>query len=733
MTGISSFATTLQTLARAAGLDVTYASIERACVACNVHPLTSTDWTEDVERVGAALGLRVRRLSLSAADVVGGDADGLTPLVARAAGVEGTLCVAIVGRIGSRTSIRLGDEPRTVNTSELASLLGVPPDQPIDWVSADLYATFGHGAGGGSAAGLPHDPGHHSSTGGHHHHPSPVRRLLALARLERDDVGIVVLYAAGVGIVSLATPLGVQVLVNTLAFGAFLQPILVLTLLVFAGLGFEGMLRALKYWVIERVQQRIFVRVALDIAYRLPRWRQEELDAHHGPEMVNRFFDVMTIQKGVATILSDGVSIVLYSLMGMLILAFYHPFLLGFDIALMLGFAVVFVFGRGGASSAIRESASKYEVAAWLEEAAKHRAALSLGGGAGYVAVRAERLTREWLDRRRTHWKVVFRQVVSMLALQALASAALLAIGGWLVFSRQLTLGQLVAAEIIVTSVVAGFAKLGKSFETYYDLVAASDKLGHLVDVDLVPVEGIKLSHEERGLAIEARNVCAARGHVGLVRDVNLHLKPGSRTVVYGGAGTGKSTFADVLAHARAPASGMLVVDDTPSTDISPIELRDVVALVRGPELFDGTIFENIAVGRPSIGRGDVRRAIDAVGLEPLVFQLPNGMDTQLTSDSSVLGHQAALLLTLARALAGSPRLLVLDGAFDGLDETTMRNVWRVISERPWTVLVTTSRRELIGLGDEAYVINGHRLERATRSTLRLSRPSLSQAAAEEA
>ena len=215
----------------------------------------------------------------------------------------------------------------------------------------------------------------------------PWGRLSALLRPERRDITSMIVFSVLVGIFALATPLAVEALVNTVAFGQYLQPILVLALLLFVFLSFAAGLHALLALLSELIQRRLFVRVVEDLAHRLPRVRQSQLDGHHGPELVNRFFDIVTVQKATANLLLDGIALVVATLVGMAVLAFYHPFLLGFDVVLlaMMVFSV-FVLGRGAVQSSIKESKAKYAMAGWLEELARNPTAFRLHNGSHHAA-----------------------------------------------------------------------------------------------------------------------------------------------------------------------------------------------------------------------------------------------------------------------------------------------------------------------------------------------------------
>lgn len=531
-------------------------------------------------------------------------------------------------------------------------------------------------------------------TGAHGLASSPFARLRALTRLERDDLWVVLVYAVAVGVLSLATPIAVQALVNTVAFGALVFPIVVLAVLLLAVLAFAGILHALQMRVVEVIQQRVFTRVALDLAYRLARVRAEALDRAYGPELVNRFFDVLTVQKSASIFLLDGLSLVLSAAIGMLVLAFYHPVLLAFDVVLVLTVVVLlWGLGRRGPYTAILESKAKYRVAAWLEDLARSGSTFRTPHGAALALARADELARGYLGARRASFVVVFRQYAGLLALQAVATAALLGLGGWLVVERQLTLGQLVAAELIVATVVSNLSKLGRKIDAYYDLLAAVDKLGHLVDLPL-----------ERGRG--GATLTAAQGAAALtVRDLRylyedgtevtvpaFTLAPGDRVALVGMAGTGKSTIADLLFGLRSPRSGSVEIDGIDTRELAPHELRAHVALVRAePALvLEGTLASNVTLGRTGLGRAEAREALDAVGLDARVRSMPLGIETSLAATGAPLCHSDLRRLGLARAIVGAPRLLVIDGGLAGLDAQARGAILNALTKRgaPWSIVV---------------------------------------------
>jgi len=519
-----------------------------------------------------------------------------------------------------------------------------------------------------------------------------VVRLVHMLRIEREGLAVVLVYAVGIGLASLAAPIGVQMLVSAIAFGGLAQPIVVLTMLVLVALGIAAVLRAAQGWVVERIQQRLFVRVAADLAERLARARITAFDHGHGPELVNRFFDVLTLQKGAAMLLLDGILVVLQVAVGGTLLALYHPALLAFAAALLVALlAVLYGLGGGGAETSISESKAKYALVAWFEEMARHPTIFHGGGGESFARARSDELTRAYVSYRKKHFKVVFRQTVAFLALQAIATAALLGIGGFLVLGGQLTLGQLVAAELILTGVVSGFAKFGKYLESFYDLVAAMDKLGTLVDLPLERDAAVPFAAPPGPVGLRLESVTFADGDDYRLAPTTLEIAPGGRVAVVGPNGSGKSTLIDVLYGLRDPTQGHVEVDGLPLRELALRDVREQIALVRGAAIFDGTILENICMGR-ELPLESVRFALEGVGLWDEVTRLPEGLATRLTTNGGNVSAGYAQRLAIARALVSRPRCLLLDEALDALDPDARQEILsRVLgADAPWTVVVAT-------------------------------------------
>jgi ABC-type bacteriocin/lantibiotic exporter with double-glycine peptidase domain len=541
----------------------------------------------------------------------------------------------------------------------------------------------------------------------------PLDRLWALLRAESSDIWVVVIFALVTGLLSMTTPLAVEALVNTVAFGRFLQPVVVLSIMLLAFLVFQAAIKALQTFVVEIIQRRLFARVAADLSFRLPRTRMEALDDHYAPELVNRFFDVVTVQKISAQLLLDGLSVILSAAVGMTVLAFYHPYLLAFDVVLiLLMLFTMFVLGRGAVKTSIKESKTKYAMAAWLEDLARCRTTFRYDGASEFALERSDQLIFDYLSARKKHFAVLMRQILFMLLVQALASTALLGIGGWLVISGQLSLGQLVAAELIVAVVVGSFAKLGKHMESFYDLMASIDKLGTLLDLPIERTDGL-LSSPATGVGTSSGIVVRDVSYVlpdgrEILHKLSLVISPGDRVALSGPSGCGKSLLLDMLFGLREPMSGSISVNGIDPRDLRPDVLRRRIAMARDVEVFDGTIAENVHLERPDISIGDVREAMEIVGLMPLIQRLPEGLETHLTPYGAPMTTGQLRRLMVARAIAGRPEIVLIDEVLDSMaDEDAAEILGRIVTlDAGWTIVMVTNREQLKAMMNKQVLID---------------------------
>lgn len=526
---------------------------------------------------------------------------------------------------------------------------------------------------------------------------SPMRWLWNLVAPETSDIRMVVLFSIIVALLALATPITVEALVNTVAFGRYFQPVLILSLILFVFLAFRAALIGVNTWIAEIIQRRLFVRVIADLAYRIPKLHQSVFDKNYVPELLNRFFDIVTVQKVVVSFLLDGLMLIMQAIVGMAVLAFYHPYLLGYDLVL-LAFLTVFLYflGRGAVKTSIKESKTKYYVAAWLQEIGRSPTAFGRNSGGQLAHHRSDELAQHYIHARADHFSILMRQIFSALGLQAIAATGLLALGGWLVIQRELTLGQLVAAELIVTIIVGSVAKLGKHMEAFYDALASADKLRQILTL---PIEqnGYHIPADLSNLGdIRAEKLSYSFENAAL-KFPDFHLQSGQSMAVVGPAGSGKSTLMQLLSGVRSPKTGTVRLAGVPSTELNMTLAEQEIGVAAGIEVVAGSVAQNVHLNRSNVRSMDVRDALQKVCLLDEIERLPEGVETHLASLGQPLTSSQCLRLMLARAIVVRPKLLLIDGTLDGLSDPMIEQVLHQItgSETPWSTVIATGRNSI--------------------------------------
>ena len=639
-------------------------------------------WQDAFERTCVSLPLRLRRVFLSPREAVAAAAM-RTPLVwFGEAGEPGWF--ALLDRARGRALRAAGDGTEDwLRPSELAGQRGVELDEAVPFLLVE-----------------PSRPTRPAvSAAPPKNKLPPLRRLARLLQPDRADVLAVVLYAVFIGGLTLATPIAVQQLVNTVAFGGLVQPVVIVALMLFAGLAFSAILSLLQTYAAEVIQRRLFVRVAMDIADRLPRVTAAALDRKHGPELVNRIFDVFTVQKTGAYLLLDGSAVALQTIVGLIVLSFYHPLMLGFSILLVVALAIlVLVLGRSTVDTAIAESNAKYAMVSWMEELADHPATFRHPGARDYAVGRADQLAAGWVGARRRHFRLVLRQIGGAVGIQVFAGSALLALGGALVVGGQLTLGQLVAAELIITAIVAGVARLGKQLESYYDLLAAVDKLGVLLDLPLERTDGNPVELPDGPASIEVRDLSFGYSGRPFIRNFDLDVRAGERLLLTGPAGSGKSTLLDLLRGLHDPSSGYIALDGVDLREFYLEDIRSQVVCLSEPEIFSGTVLDHLRSLDPHVAVTEASAALAQIGVLDSIRALPDGLNTRLSTDGSPLSDSQIAAIALAATIVARPRVLLLDEEALTRLEPTQREIAldaMFAADAPWTVVAVSELRDV--------------------------------------
>lgn len=544
---------------------------------------------------------------------------------------------------------------------------------------------------------------------------TPIKRFFNLLKEEKDQVYSVYFYAILNGLVTLTLPLGIQAILNFVLGGRITTSWVVLVLVVAAGIAFGGFLQISQLQISEKIQQRIFTKSGLSLAYRLPKIKSELFHGTYAPEIVNRFFDTVNLQKGVSKILVEYSTAVIQVVFGLILLSFYHATFIIFGIILMIILVTIFYFtSPKGISTGLKESTYKYETAYWLEEIGRTLNTFKLAGVNSRLPIlRVDKLLKRYLEFRSNHFSVLIFQYKILIVFKVFIVSSLLIAGSLLLINEQISIGQFVAAEVIILMVVNAVEKLILSLETVYDTLVAAEKLGQVMDMELEDLDehAKDITNQSNGIKLEMENVVFHPKDVSnpIVNGVSLVIQPGSKAVITGKSGSGKSAMLALFSGLYERYQGKILVNDLPLELINLDKYRTVVGdCMELQQIFHGTITENIAVGR-EIDSEQLKYLIELVGLKEFVYQLPDDMDTVLMPEGRGLSRKMAQAIMVARAMVGNPKAMVLENALQHFDKDIKDRVRKHLFGGDWTVLMVTHDQEVIQHASHVIVMDkGH-------------------------
>lgn len=541
--------------------------------------------------------------------------------------------------------------------------------------------------------------------------------LRSLLSAEKTDIWVVVGYSILSSLLALVVPVAAQAIVNAVALGVFTKQLVVLCSLVFLGLLASGILAAMERWVIDLIQRRIFVTTSFDILQRLPSIRLAALREQYAPELVNRFFDVITIQKSLGKFLLEGINAVLILLVGLIVLGVYHPFFLLYDVVLIAFLPLlVYGLGRGGIATAIYVSKRKYETASWLQEIARAQLAFKLTGARTFAHDRMDRIATAYVQDRRKHFLVLSRQIVGSMFFKSVATVGVLGLGGMLVIDQQMSLGQLVAAEIVIIMILNAVEKLIGQLDMYYELMAAIDKVASIGAKAIEDVGGTVVPQNPTGGKLHIADVWFTYEHSpqAILCGASLEIPSGSRSSLVGASGSGKSTLLHCILGLEQPQRGVITVNgvDVRSADLASLRAR-IGFVSQLDQLVDGTIEENITLGR-RVGVDDLAWAMRLTCLHDDVNALQDGLRTHLRADGLTISYGMQRRILFARMILHRPEILLLDEAFDGIEEATkQRMVSEIFAHQGWTILNVAHDADVVKRTDAIFLMRNGKISPA--------------------
>ncbi|MCC9073089.1 ATP-binding cassette domain-containing protein [Flavobacterium sp. F-65] len=525
---------------------------------------------------------------------------------------------------------------------------------------------------------------------------TPIKRFYNLLELDKKDIYQIFFYAIFAGLVSLSLPLGIQAIINFIQSGRVSASWIVLIILVVIGVALVGILSLMQLRITENLQQKIFVRFSFEFAARLPKIKSNQIYGHYLPELTNRFFDTLTIQKGTSKLLIDFSAALLQIVFGIILLSLYHPYFIVFGVLLLLLLFFIFKFSYNpGIETSLKESKAKYNVVSWLQEIARNSFSFINELNHDFALQKNDTLITDYLTYREKHFSVIKKQFSQLIIFKIIISAGLLSIGGFLVLSQEMNIGQFVAAEIIILLVINSVEKIILGLQTFYDVLSSVEKIGQITDLELEEYSDSKKDTYYTNITLETENLNFKfpDSESYILENINIKIEQGEKVVIDGQNGSGKTTLIRLLSGVLKQNSGSLYINDDTYKKIDLKQYRSQISYINYNETpFEGTILENLTFNDPTINSEDLKWAIEGVQLGSFIKQLPKGLDTHIFPEGQQLSSSNAQKLLLARSIIHKPKILFYEDPTDTMDDKVANEIIDFITsdKNKWTIIVSS-------------------------------------------
>lgn len=527
---------------------------------------------------------------------------------------------------------------------------------------------------------------------------SPLKRFYNLLSLDKKDVYQILFYAIFSGLISLSLPLGIQAIINFIQSGRVSVSWIVLIFVVVVGVAFGGILSLMQLRITENLQQKIFIRSSFDFAFRLPKIKFEALSNYYPPELANRFFDTLTIQKGTSKLLIDFSAALLQITFGVLLLSFYHPFFIVFGLMLIILLYLIFKFSyASGLETSLKESEYKYKIAAWLQEIARNHVSFKNPLHHDFSMQKNDTYLTGYVNYREQHFNVIKKQYIQLIGFKMLITLCLLSIGGYLVLNQQMNIGQFVAAEIIILLVINSVEKIILGLETFYDVLTSVEKIGKITDMpmeegELEDVTNVQ-TYDNIILSMEDLTYKFPNSDDYIINGINITINQNEKVFFESTNGSGKTTLFRIMAGIIEPTSGSFFINNDTFLKINLNQYRLFLSsYIDDDRPFEGSILENITLNNPNITHETLKWALNAVQLTSFIKSLPEGIETRVFPNGKKLSASNAQKIVLARCIIQKPKILVLKNPTDQMDTDCAKKVIDFIlsEEHNWTVIVAS-------------------------------------------
>ncbi len=543
---------------------------------------------------------------------------------------------------------------------------------------------------------------------------TPYQRFWLLLKPDSKEIYQVYTYAFFKGLIALSLPIGIQSIINFIQGGSVSASWMVLVFIVTLGIAMGGYMQLMQMRITETIQQKIFTRAAFDFTYRIPRIKFEEIYKHYAPELMNRFFDVLTLQKSLSKIIIDFSTAILQIVFGLILLSLYHPFFILFSILLIiLVFSIIKFTSKKSLETSLDESKYKYKVVSWLEELARAKDSFKLAGITNLPELKTDERVIGYLESRESHFQVLKKQYILLLIFKIVVALGLLIVGGLLVLNQKMNIGQFVAAEIIILLVIDSSEKIILNLENVFDILTSLEKLGQITDLELESrSENSFLDHNiMTPINVDVKNLnFTYPGRINAVlKNISYNFKSNNSYCITGNNGSGKSTFLHLISGLYQPQSGSICINDLPIFNYNISKLYQFIGNGLVEEtIFEGTLLENITLGRDFVKIENVLWAIEKVFLSEYVKQLPKGLDTAIEISGNKLSKSIIQRIIIARSIVNKPKLILLENHIDFIEDIERNKIIDFLTNKSngWTLISVSSNKYLQQKSDAIIYLN---------------------------
>lgn len=507
---------------------------------------------------------------------------------------------------------------------------------------------------------------------------------------ETGFIKSIVIITLGMSLLNLGVPVAVQTIINSIGVRTMAQPLVVLCLLLLFILSCSGVLQSIQTYTVEILQRRLFVRYGFVIAEKITKYQDKKFRAANSPDLINRYFDIIIMQSQMVVFFVNGFGFIIQFVIGFALLAFYHPYFLGFA-GFMAQFLVVnwMLFGPDGVRAGSPEADGKYDVVSWIEEMSRVRNVFTSDKGRDFSFSKMNHLFNRWLEVRNTLFNFQMRQHIGLQIFGVVMNVLLLALGGFLVLQGELSAGQLVAAALVVNSIIASLPNLQNFFFSIYNYSTALDMIARFYDYPLETVKPKAMMPKK--LDFELENLKFEPNY-----NFNFGFREGTKNLVLVKSFSSMTHLYEAIMGNSDHISGSVKYDGALIEDLDISQIRNHIQIIAHDQFFAGTVRENLIGlgGDRDFTETEIQDALMRTGLFENIEALPEKLETKIRPNGFPFTKSQLLAIQMARAILLKPRLLFVTPDYEQISSYKRKLIYNELIDHrnKWTLLFFTQR-----------------------------------------